>query len=130
MYTNMTTNLMVESVDESVAFYKDILGFSVTASVPADSGELQFAILTKDGLNLMLQERTNLIGECPSLDTPKTQPSATLYIMVDNFDELCADLKEKCGLLCDVHTTFYGAKEFAIVDNTGYVLTFTEHKDI
>lgn len=28
MYTNMTTNLMVESVDRAVAFYRDVLGFT------------------------------------------------------------------------------------------------------
>jgi len=129
MYTNMTTNLMVENVDESVAFYRDILGFSVVASVPGDSGNLQFAILLKDNLNLMLQEKHNLIGEYPILDTPEVHPSITLYITVDNFNDLYRELKSKYEILCDVHETFYGSKEFAIADNSGYVLTFTEHKD-
>jgi len=129
MYTNMTTNLMVENVDESVAFYRDILGFSVVASVPGDSGSLQFAILLKDNLNLMLQEKHNLIGEYPILDTPEVHPSTTLYITVDNFNDLYRELKSKYEILCDVHETFYGSKEFAIADNSGYVLTFTEHKD-
>jgi len=129
MYTNMTTNLMVENVDESVAFYRDILGFSVVASVPGDSGSLQFAILLKDNLNLMLQEKHNLIGEYPILDTPEVHPSTTLYITVDNFNDLYCELKSKYEILCDVHETFYGSKEFAIADNSGYVLTFTEHKD-
>jgi len=129
MYTNMTTNLMVENVDESVAFYRDILGFSVVASVPGDSGNLQFAILLKDNNNLMLQEKHNLIGEYPILDTPEVHPSITLYITVDNFNDLYRELKSKYEILCDVHETFYGSKEFAIADNSGYVLTFTEHKD-
>jgi len=129
MYTNMTTNLMVENVDESVAFYRDILGFSVVASVPGDSGNLQFAILLKDNINLMLQEKHNLIGEYPILDTPEVHPSITLYITVDNFNDLYRELKSKYEILCDVHETFYGSKEFAIADNSGYVLTFTEHKD-
>ena len=130
MYTNMTTNLMVESVDKSVIFYRDILGFSVVASVPGKSGEMQFAILSKDKLSLMLQERSNLIEEYPILNTPKVQPSASLYIMVDNFESLYQELKNKLEILCDIHTTFYGAKEFAVADNDGYVLTFTEHKDV
>ena len=130
MFTNMTTNLMVESVDESVAFYQDVLGFSVVNSVPNNSGALQFAILSKDNLFLMMQERTNLIEECPSLATDKVRPSATLYIMVDDFDALHEDLQGKLTLLCDTHTTFYGAKEFAIADNNGYVLTFTESREV
>jgi uncharacterized glyoxalase superfamily protein PhnB len=127
MYANMTTNLMVENVDESVAFYRDTLGFSVVASVPGESGALQFAIMAKDTVMLMLQEKTNLGKEYPLLATDKVQPSVTLYIKVDNFVELYEELKDGYEILCDVHTTFYGSKEFAIVDNSGYVLTFTEN---
>jgi uncharacterized glyoxalase superfamily protein PhnB len=128
MYKGITTNLMVESVEESISFYRDTLGFSLITSVPSENGNLQFAILTKDGLNLMFQERGHLIKEYPILTTDKTLPSVTLYISVDNFEELYIELKNKCKLLSDVHETFYGSKEFAVADNNGYVLTFTEHK--
>ena len=130
MYTRLTTNLMVESVDETVAFYQNILGFTMINSVPDDNGNLQFAIMSKDGLALMFQEKNNLIEECPILNTPEVHPSATLYIMVDDFNSLYSDLKSKHEILADIHETFYGAKEFAIADNNGYVLTFTEHKEI
>jgi uncharacterized glyoxalase superfamily protein PhnB len=120
---------MVERVDDSVAFYQNILGFSVVASVPGASGKLQFAILSKDGITLMFQEKGNLTEEYPILSTDKVHPSATMYIVVDNFDELYQELKERHEILCDVHTTFYGLKEFAIADNSGYVLTFTESRE-
>jgi uncharacterized glyoxalase superfamily protein PhnB len=129
MYKNITTNLMVESVDDSVAFYQSILGFSVTASVPNESGKLQFAILSKDNLMLMLQEKSNLSKEYPILSTDKVHPSVTLYITVDNLDGLYQELKGSHKILCDIHTTFYGSKEFAIADNNGYVLTFTENHE-
>ena len=130
MYTNMTTNLMVESVDKSIAFYKDILGFTVVVSLPGKNDELQFAILSKDGLSLMLQEKSNLIEEYPILDVEKVQPSVTLYIMVDNFTELYEELEGRCPIYTELHTSFYGAKEFAVTDADGYVITFTEHKDV
>jgi uncharacterized glyoxalase superfamily protein PhnB len=63
------------------------------------------------------------------LDTDKVHPSVTLYIAVDNFDELYQELKGRREILCDMHTTFYGSKEFAIADNSGYVLTFTETRE-
>ena len=128
MLKSITANLMVENVDETVKFYCDILGFSVTVSVPKEDGHLQFAILTKDTLNIMVQDRKNLIEEYPILNTSKVQPSTTLYITVDNFASFYEELKCKCDILCDVHTTFYGAEEFAIKDNNGYVLTFAEYK--
>lgn len=47
MYKNITTNLMVASVDASVKFYQEVLGLEVVASVPAKNQTLQFAILAK-----------------------------------------------------------------------------------
>lgn len=129
MYKNMTTNLMVESVDKAAAFYESVLGFSIMVSVPGKNGELQFAILTKDNLMLMVQERSNLTEEYPVLNTDKVKPSVTLYITVDNFNELYEEIKAKHPLNTELHTSFYGAREFAITDVDGYVLTFTEQKE-
>jgi uncharacterized glyoxalase superfamily protein PhnB len=122
--------MMVESVDRAVEFYKDILGFQMVDSVPKgdDSGLLQFAILVKDGLTLMMQDRENMISEYPVLKTEKVQPSITLYISVENLSELFEELKGKCEVLSEIHKTFYGADEFAIRDVDGYVLTFSEAK--
>ena len=129
MYRSMTTNLMVESVDESVRFYCDILGFSLVDSVNGKNNALQFAIIANDNLTLMFQQRENLAEEYPILDTPQTKPSVSLFIITDDFDNFYNNLKEKTAILSDVHTTFYGTKEFAIADNTGYVLTFAEHQE-
>jgi uncharacterized glyoxalase superfamily protein PhnB len=129
MYTNMTANLMVESVDRAMAFYKNVLGFAEVATVPGKNNELQFAILSKDKLMLMMQEKNNLVEEYPALNTDKVQPSITLYITVDNFDALFEAINSKHSINTEIHTTFYGAREFAITDVDGYVLTFAEHKE-
>jgi len=126
MLKSITPNLMVESVDETVEFYCGKLGFSVQASVPKSDGKLQFAILIRDSLTVMVQDRETLVEEYPVLNVSKVQPSATLYITVDNFAEFYEELKGKCDVLCDVHTTFYGANEFAVKDNNGYVITVAE----
>lgn len=130
MYTNMTSNLMVNSVDETVTFYQNVLGFSLFDSVRDDKGELQFAIMGRDGLTLMFQEKNNLMSEYPPLKREGLSPSITLYIMVDDFENTYQLLKEKWKILVEVHETFYGAKEFAIEDNSGYILTFTENRDV
>ena len=130
MYTHMTTNLIVEDVKKSLEFYEEILGFSVTTTVPNQNNGFQFAILEKDNLNLMIQERTNLISELPSYETSKVIPSATLYIMVDDFERLYDDLSAKMILLAQLHQTFYGAKEFAVADPDGYAVVFTEYKEM
>lgn len=72
MYKNITTNLMVTSVDTSVKFYQEILGLEVVASVPAKNQTLQFAILAKEAMTLMLQEKENLSEEYPILAAKKS----------------------------------------------------------
>jgi len=129
MYTNMTTNLMVESVDKAIAFYKEVLGFSVEVSVPGKENALQFAILSKDKLMLMMQEKNNFIEEYPILATQKVCPSISLYITVDNFDEVYEEIKSKTPINTEIHTTFYGTREFAVVDADGYVIVLTEKKN-
>ncbi|MGM0213536.1 VOC family protein [Enterococcus sp. AZ109] len=126
MYQQLTANLMVESIEDTLAFYTEKLGFNLLTSAPHADGYLQFAIVEKDGLNLMFQERKNFTEEYPMLNTPATKPSISLFIKVANFDELYESLKSAVPLAADLHTTFYDTKEFAIVDNTGYVLTFAE----
>lgn len=127
MYQQLTANLMVDSIEETLTFYQEKLGFSLVASVPNDNGYLQFAIVEKDGLHLMFQERQNLIEEYPMLETPATKPGITLFIKVTDFDQLYHSLKSEATLAADLHETFYGTKEFAILDNSGYVLTFAEN---
>lgn len=78
---------------------------------------------------LKLQEKDNLIEEYPVLATPEVHPSVSLYIVVDNLDAVYEDIREKYQINTELHTSFYGAREFAVTDVDGYVLTFTERKD-
>ncbi len=125
MYKSITPNLMAENVEETIQFYER-LGFTATATVPKEGGGIQFAILAKDNLMLMFQDRESLMGEYPILKTERTQPSITLYIVVSDVKKYFDDMKNIFELQCGLHKTFYGAEEFAIKDNNGYVLTFTE----
>ncbi|MBV7390684.1 VOC family protein [Enterococcus alishanensis] len=128
MMKSMSPNLMVESVEETISFYEEKLGFIMVASVPSEQGGLQFGILVKDDLTLMVQEKNNFISEYPALETDKVKPSISLYIQTDDLDSLYDNLKAVHTINTEMHTTFYGTKEFAILDNSGYVLTFTEEK--
>lgn len=129
MYKNMTTNLMVNNVEKSITFYQGILNFEVLVSVPGKEGGLQFAILGKDTLTLMVQEKGNLIEEYPVLKVEKVYPSVTLYIEVDDLDTLYDKIRKKHPINTEIHTSFYGAREFAITDADGYILTFTENNE-
>lgn len=126
MYENLTSNLMVKSVFETLKFYEEMLGFQKVLTIPETGEDLQFTILKKDNITLMFQEQKNLIQEYPSLDCEEIKPCLTLFITVSNVLELYDILKAKVQLASELHKTFYGKNEFAIFDNNGFILTLAD----
>ena len=123
MYETVTTNIMVKNVKETIAFYENVLGFQKVLSVPDDGEVLNFAILAKDKISIMLQEQQNLIEEYPTLSTDEIKPTFTLFITVSDISALYNELKDKAQMAKDLHKTFYGKDEFAVFDNNGNILT-------
>ena len=125
MYETITTNIMVKNVKETIKFYEEKLGFKKVLSVPEEGEVLNFAILVKDKISIMLQEQNNLIEEYSTLKTGEIVPTFTLFITVDNVEEMYHNLKEKVKIAKELHKTFYGKDEFAIFDNNGNILTIS-----
>lgn len=126
MYENVTINVMVKHVLETVQFYENKLGFQKTLSVPEQGEILDFAIVAKDNISLMFQEQNNLTNEYPTLKMDEIRPMFTLFINVSDAPKLYEDLKGKVEIAAELHKTFYGKNEFAIFDNNGNILTFAE----
>ena len=123
MYETITTNIMVKNVKEKIQFYEEKLGFQKVLSVPEEGDVLNFAILSKDKISIMLQEQENLTSEYPTLKTGEIVPTFTLFITVDNILEMYHELEDKVKIAKELHQTFYGKDEFAIFDNNGNILT-------
>ena len=126
MYQTITTNLMVENVKETIHFYQTVLGFTVIDQVPKTGEELVFAIIKKDEIMLMLQEKQSLMEEYPTLVADTIKPSFTLFITVKDVKQLYEQLKDTVTIAKDLHQTFYGTNEFAIFDNNQYILTISQ----
>lgn len=125
MYETITTNIMVKNVKETIQFYRDKLGFQKVISVPEDGEILNFAIISKDNISIMLQEQSSLLEEYPTLNKDEIIPTFTLFITVKNVTMLYENLKEKVKIAKALHKTFYGKDEFAIFDNNGNILTIS-----
>lgn len=125
MYETITTNIMVKNVKETIKFYEEKLGFTKVLSVPEEGENLNFAILSKDKISIMIQEQNNLIEEYPSLQTGNIVPTFTLFITVSDVAKMYNDLKEKIQIAKELHKTFYGKDEFAVFDNNGNILTIS-----
>ena len=121
----LTPNLMVEDVNETVAFYKDVLGFALLASVP-EEGQFNWAMMKHGGVEIMFQSRASLTGDVPQFEGKAIGGSLTLYIDVEDIKGLYANLQNRVTLLHDMATTFYGTREFTIQDCNGYILTFAQ----
>lgn len=126
MYQTITTNLMVENVKETIHFYQTVLGFTVVDQVPKTGEDLVFAIIKKDEIMLMLQEKQSLMEEYPTLVADTIKPSFTLFITVKDVKQLYEQLKDTVTIAKDLHQTFYGTNEFAIFDNNQYILTISQ----
>lgn len=115
--TALTPMLRTWELEESIAFYTDILGFQCDAF----SKEWNWALLKKDDVSLMLSGPNEHVGDyAPSF-------TGSLYFNIDNVDafwELVMDRAEVCYA---PENFAYGMREFAIYDNNGYLLQFGQN---
>lgn len=127
MYQNLTPNLMVSDVAATIDYYEKVLGFQTIMSVPSDE-KLVFAIVQANSVMLMFQDEQSLKAEYPQLAECDHRAGLTLYVHVDDIMRLYEQLKGKARIVKELHTTFYGSKDFAIEDCNNYILTFSQDK--
>lgn len=121
---SLTPNLMVEDVEATIAFYRDTLSFTVTATVP-DAAPYVWASLKGGDVEIMLQARHSLEEELPQLVGKPLGASLTLYIGVDDADALHSAIQDKATIIKPPMTAPYGAREFYAQDPNGYLLGFS-----
>jgi len=90
----LTPNLMVEHVNDTVTFYKDVLGFTLLASVP-EEGEFNWAMMKRDTVEMMFQSRASLTGDVPIFQGKEIGGSLTLYIDVEDIKGLYAQAQNR-----------------------------------
>ncbi len=129
MLKKLTPNLMVEDVARTIAFYRDVLGFQLLATVPPEGDPFNWAMMNRDGVAIMFQSRASLTGEVAALAGVPIGASQTFYIEVEGIEGLYAALKGQVEIVVDLHTTFYGTREFYFRDCNGYILSFSEAGD-
>ncbi|MDB5116156.1 MAG: glyoxalase [Mucilaginibacter sp.] len=123
---SLSPNIFVSDMKETVAFYQQ-LGFKITMSVPEGGDDLVWAMMANGNVTLMFQTYESLENELPEISR-KDGGSLLLYINLKNIRGFFEQIKAQVTVLKGLETTFYGATEFSIKDNNGYVLTFAEHE--
>jgi catechol 2,3-dioxygenase-like lactoylglutathione lyase family enzyme len=119
----LTTNLIVDSIEDCLPFWVGRLGFEKTVEVP-QAERLGFVILKRGEAELMLQSRASMAEDVPSLAPGPHH--ATLYFHVTDLGPIRAAL-EGWPQVVPERTTFYGAREIIVLDPAGNGVCFGAH---
>jgi uncharacterized glyoxalase superfamily protein PhnB len=120
---NLSPNLFVRDMNETIDYYKT-LGFTVAMTVP-ETGDFVWAMMTCGNVSFMFQTFDSLGETLPDVSRAGGG-SLLLYIKLKNIRAFFERVKDKVTVLQGLEKTFYGATEFSVRDNNGFILTFAE----
>jgi uncharacterized glyoxalase superfamily protein PhnB len=121
---SLTPNIFVKDINQTIDFYKT-LGFELTMTVP-EEGDYVWVMMVCGSVSLMFQSFNSLGDEIPEISR-SNGASLLLYIKLKGIQSFYDRISAKTKIFKGLEKTFYGATEFSIVDNNGYVLTFAEN---
>jgi uncharacterized glyoxalase superfamily protein PhnB len=120
---SISPNIFVSDIKQTIDFYRQ-LGFDVAMTVP-EQGDAFFALMTCGNVTFLFQTFESLGNELPVI-SKQNGGSLLLYIKTNEIRKFFDQIKDKVKVVKGLEKTFYGATEFSIEDNNGYLLTFAE----
>lgn len=123
-FADVTPNLVVSDIARSLAFYRDVLGFSVVTTVP-EQPPFAFVWLQRDAVNVFLNSEA-------ATGMTASAGSNILFITLEpgeiasGIDALFAAVKDRAPVEMPLTDQFYGMREFTITDPDGYVVTVAQ----
>lgn len=123
---SLSPNIFTNNMRETVDFYR-MLGFNITMSVPEEGDDFVWVMMSNGSVTMMFQTFDSLADDLPEISR-EDGGSLLLYINLKNIRSFFDEVKENVTILKGLEKTFYGATEFSVKDNNGYVLTFAEHE--
>lgn len=110
------------SFDASIAFYRDVLGWSVRFAWGGDGEPRGAGLVSEGGMAIVLPH--------PAADRSKTHginaARPTLHLRADDIDARHAALAAKGAALCAPEATHWGTRWFAASDPDGNLIAFEQ----
>jgi len=119
---------VVDTIEPNLDFWENRLGYKRTAEVPPGGKHLDFVILEKDGLEVMLQTRKSIEADTASSELKQDIKAnqTILYIEVDSLDEAARALKGVPLVIAPIDRP-YGMRELAVKDPSGYTVCLAQN---
>src|SRR6187200_3175562 len=108
----LTPNLVVSNVERSLTFYRDVLGFQVTATVP-DASPYVFASLQSGAVEIFMKAPEPAIAEYPAFEGRSIGGTLTLFSVVVDIPRVHESLKPRVDIVMPLVQKWYGVTEFA-----------------
>jgi catechol 2,3-dioxygenase-like lactoylglutathione lyase family enzyme len=118
----LTPVLIVEEIETSLPFWTERMGFQMVAEVP-DGDRLGFAMLLRDGAELMLQTVASVAKDEPKFAPKDLTPNVGIFIEVDDFADALKRLHDY-PIAMPERTTFYGMREIGVRAPSGHAVIF------
>jgi len=118
--------LRVRSVDDVLPFWEERMGFERKVEIP-DADGIGFAILERDGVEVMLQSAASANADVPALAAPASPGTTALFIEVASLEPYLAKLRPE-DHAAPVRETFYGMREAILRDPAGHVVVLAQKK--
>jgi catechol 2,3-dioxygenase-like lactoylglutathione lyase family enzyme len=123
LVSRITPVIYVPRVEPCLPFWTERLGFTKVAEVPGPDGRPQFALLVRDGVEVMYQTWAALEAESPAAAAGQRGHSIALFIEVSDIDGIDRMLSGVPRVV-ERHKTFYGMDEFSVREPGGALVTF------
>jgi len=118
----ITPVLIVEAIEKSLPFWVDRMGFVKTVEVP-EGDRIGFAILVRDGAELMLQTVESVLKDAPQFAPKVGSNNVGLFLEVEDFGDVLRRLEGYPIALAE-RTTFYGMREIGVHEPSGHTVVF------
>ena len=124
-FTSVTPNLLVRDVEKSLAFYRDVLGFTMGETVP-EQAPFVFVWMKRDDVSVFLNDIKAAEHDYPAAASMPQGGTAAMFFIVTDVDGYHAKVAPKASVILPLKTQFYGMREFAVTDPDGHIITFAE----
>lgn len=120
---------MVADIDKTIEFYTHVLGFELVNHQPEEK-PFVWAMMRNGAVMIMFQESQNIRKEYPILEKREPGGGLTLFVRMVGITELYEQVIDLSEAYTPLKTTFYGMKEFSVLDPDGNVITFAEPTEL